>query len=184
MIVPILLGVLSFAASFARADTLTSEYRIVGLFSPDRETDLRQVMEDIPELQLVSVDYENARVKLKYDCQTLFPELSSKKIPSAEKIEQRIDELLKKASDGTFHLNPAPVVSADKLKKLEIPVGILDCKGCRYGVYLLAMKLPGVERATVVGGDHAVATVWIDTSKTTPQTVEESLAKATKKAQQ
>jgi len=55
-------------------------------------------------------------------------------------------------------------VPAEKLTKLEVPIGVLDCKGCRYSAYIAVAKLDGVERATVSTTPSAVI-AWVDAAK-------------------
>jgi hypothetical protein len=162
--------------SASAAEKQTSEHSIVGLFSPDREQDLRNVMADISEFELVHLDYENARATFRYDVRELFPEMNPKKIPTPPEVEQRLSKLLSSASEGTFTLKPLPALPKEKLTRLELQVGILDCKGCRYAAYLAVTKVGGVEQATV-GADNIV-TAWIDPTKADRAAVEEALKKA------
>ena len=90
------------AGSASAAEKRTSEHGIVGLFSPDREQDLRNVMADIPELELVHLDYDNARATFRYDVRELFPEMNPKKTPTSADVEQRLSKLLSSASEGTL----------------------------------------------------------------------------------
>ena len=66
---------------------------------------------------------------------------------------------------------------ADKLTKVEIPIGVLDCKGCRYAAYQAVAKLEGVERATVSATPSAVI-AWIDATKIKRDALEDALKKA------
>jgi hypothetical protein len=174
----VLLGlIICISSASLPAEEQTSQYRIIGLFSPDRQKDLRNVMEDVPEMKLVSLDYDNALVTLRYDVKEIVPEFNPKKPLPDIQIEEHLDKLLLKASDGTFGLNPLSSVPKEKQTKLDIDIGILDCKGCRYGAYLAAIKLPGVEQA-VVGTDRSVLTAWIDPAKTDRASVEAGLTRA------
>jgi hypothetical protein len=174
----VLLGtILCILSASLHAEEQTSQYRIIGLFSPDRQKDLRDVMEDLPEMKLVSLDYDNALVTLRYDVKEIFPEFNPKKPPLDIQIEERLDKLLLKASDGTFGLKPLSSVPKEKQTKLDIDIGILDCKGCRYGAYLAVIKLPGVEQA-VVRTDPSIVTAWIDPAKADRASLEAGLTKA------
>jgi hypothetical protein len=154
----------------------TSEHSVVGLFSPDRVGDFHKTMADIPELHLVHLDYETARATFRYDLKALFPTMNLKKPPKDADIEQRLSRMLGDASNDTFSLKPDPQIPAGKLTKVEIAIGILDCKGCRYGAYLLVMKEEGVVRATVV---DKLITAWIDPGKTNRAAIEAALKKGT-----
>jgi hypothetical protein len=160
----------------ARADQQTSEHTLIGLFSPDREKDFREVMSDLPELELVHLDYDNAKVTFRYDLRALFPELNAKKPPTPGEIEQHISNLLREASNTTFTLKLTPTAPKEKLTKLEFKIGILDCKGCRYAAYLAATKVKGVEQATVTTDN--IVTTWIDPTQTDAQAIEAALKKA------
>jgi hypothetical protein len=153
----------------------TKEFAIVGLFSADREQDLRTVMADIPEVQLLSVDYERARATFSYDVTSLF-EQKPKKPPTATEVEQRINALLTRASTNTFSLKLTPAVPREKLSRIELNIGILDCKGCQYAAYLAVTKAPGVERATVASDGKLVA--MVETAKADEAAITAALKKA------
>src|SRR6478736_824348 len=129
----LILSIACCCAPIARGadEKQTKEFAIVGLFSPDREQDLRTVMADIPQVQLVSVDYKNARATFGYDAASLF-EQKPKRAPTATEIEQRINTLLTRASTNTFSLKITPAVLREQLTRIELNIGILDCKGCQY----------------------------------------------------
>ena len=67
-------------------------------------------------------------------------------------------------------------VPADQLTKLEIPIGVLDCKGCRYAAYIAVAKLDGVERATVTTTPSAVV-AWVDAAKVKREALVDALKK-------
>jgi hypothetical protein len=163
-------------AVLAANEKQSTEFAIVGLFSPDREQDLRDVMADIPEFQLVRVDYDNARATFRYEAAALFPERKLKNAPTPAEIQQRINALLTRASTNTFSLKLTPAVPKEKLTRIELNVGILDCKGCQYAAYLAAMKAPGVERATVARDGSLVA--MVETGKTDDNAIKAALKKA------
>src|SRR5271166_1364886 len=78
----------------ARAETV--KHQITGLFAPDREPDLREVFENIPQIKLVSIDFKNAEATFEYDPAKIFPGAKP------EQIVQRFDTLVKGASNHTF----------------------------------------------------------------------------------
>jgi hypothetical protein len=161
-------------AALAADEKQSAEFAIVGLFSPDREQDLRDVMNDMPEFQLVHVDYDNARATFSYDVAALFPERKLKNPPTPAEIQQRINALLTRAS--TFSLKLTPIIPKEKLTRIELNVGILDCKGCQYAAYLAAMKANGVERATVLKNGTLVA--MVETGKADEIAIKAALKKA------
>lgn len=152
----------------------SDRFGIVGLFAPERQQDLREVLKEVPEVQLVGVDMDSAEVTLRYDLAKLFPNIDAKKPPTAEQKLQRLNNLLASASHGSFRLVPISAVPKDSLTKLEIDIGILDCKACRYAAYRAAMGVDGVTRATV-SADPSRVVAWIDAKKTDRSAIENAL---------
>ena len=119
------------------------KHQITGLFSMDREADLRETFKQMPEFKLVSIDFKNAEASFEYDPAKVFPNAAK-----PEQIIERFDNLLRQASRHTFGIKPLRSLPKDKLTLIEIPVVGLDCKGCCLGAYDAIYKLPGVELAT------------------------------------
>jgi copper chaperone CopZ len=168
---------LFFALSLLHAEEQTGTYRLIGLSAAEREADLREVMKAVPDVALVSLDAAKAEVTLRYEVEKLFPTAKPKQPPAAEKITERISSLIGQASKNTFTVTARSTVPADKLTKVEILIGVLDCKGCRYAAYQAIAKLNGVERATVSATPSAVI-AWVDATKTKRETLEDALKKA------
>lgn len=145
-------------------------HRLTGLFSKEREEDLRKIFAERTDIRLVSVDYEAAEASFEYD--------EAKAFPGAKpaQVIERFDSLLRNASRGTFGIKPRSTVSADKLTRIEIPVAGLDCKGCDWAAYGAVAKIDGVERATVSFKEGRL-TAWIDPDKTNRAALEEALKK-------
>ena len=158
-----------------RAAEETSTFRVIGFSHPEREADFRQVMDALPELGLVKLDIERAEVTLRYDIAKLFPKSSPDQPVPPEKVLEELDKRIGNASTRTFSLTLQTAPSS-ALTKVEIPVGLLDCKGCRYGVYLAVAKIEGVDRANV--SDAGVLTAWIEASKTHREALIDALKKA------
>lgn len=165
------------SASSLRAQEQTNTFRVIGLFSPERQDDLRELLQTVSAFQLVSLNFPQAEATLRYELPQLFPNTNLKKPPTADAILKRLDELLRQASQGAFTLRPLCTLPADQLTKLEIKVIMPDCKGCRHGVYSSVAKLEGVERATV-DSKTSVLTAWIDGTKTKREALIEALKKA------
>ena len=55
----------------ARADTV--KHQVTGLFMKEREQDLREAVAKIPEVKLVSIDFNNAEATFDYAPATAFP---------------------------------------------------------------------------------------------------------------
>ncbi|MEQ1841215.1 MAG: heavy metal-associated domain-containing protein [Verrucomicrobiales bacterium] len=152
--------------------------RVYGFSHPERVEDFHKAVSTLPELTLVNVDGDRASATFRYDP----PVLLGKAKPgphevTPEKILERINSLLGKASRQTFSVDAPSDLSEDKWVKVEIPVGVLDCKGCRYGAYIAIAKLEGVERASV-NSDSLTLSVWIDPTKTNKEALEAALKKA------
>ncbi len=159
------------------AEEQTRTYRLIGLSAADREPDLREVMKAVPDVALVNLDAAKAEVTLRFDPDKLFPPTKAKQPPAPDKITARLDTLIGTASTRTFTLTELSTVPVDKLTKVEIPIGVLDCKGCRYAAYSAVAKLDGVARATVSTTPSAVI-AWIDSTKTKREALEDALKKA------
>src|SRR5690348_333153 len=88
------------ASAVVRADETEVNFRITGLFSPDREADLKKAMETVPEVQLVSVDYKLAEARFKFDAAKAFPGTKP------DKFQERVDNLVRNATRSTFGVKP------------------------------------------------------------------------------
>ena len=171
-----LLCALSLVLPLLHAEEQTGTYRLFGLSAAEREADLREVLAKVPEVTLVSFDAGKAEVTLRFEAEKLFPPTKAKQPPAADKITARLDTLIGTASTRTFGITERSTVPADKLTKVEILIGVLDCKGCRYAAYQAVAKLDGVERATVSATPSAII-AWIDATKTKREALEEALKK-------
>lgn len=118
------------------------KHQITGLFSADREQDLREVFQKLPDFKLVSIDFANAEASVEYDPAKAFPGANP------QQIIERFDNLVRGASNHTFGVKPLRTVEKEKLKVVEISVVGLDCKACSLGVYEAIFRLKGVETAT------------------------------------
>lgn len=119
-----------------------TKHQITGLFSPDREKDLQQVFKKLPDFKVIQVDFENAEVSLEYDSAKVFPGAKP------EQIVERLDNLVRGASNHTFGVKPLRSVKKETLKLIEIPVVGLDCQACSLAAYEAVYRLKGVETAT------------------------------------
>ena len=176
-LIPAFLCALLVVTVSAFAAEQTATYRLIGLSAPEREADLREVMKSVADVSLVSLDVAKSELTLRFDADKLGVPAKAKQPPAPDKITERLSSLLGNASKNTFLLAAPSTTPADKLTKLEIPIGVLDCKGCRYAAYQAVAKLDGVERATVSTTPSAII-AWIDATKTKRETLEEALKKA------
>jgi copper chaperone CopZ len=143
-------------------------HRVTGLFSPDREADLRTALERLPGVQLVSLDFDHAEGTFAYDPAKAFPDTKP------DGVVQRFNDLLRQASGHTIGVKEVCTVPRDKLTRVEIPIGILDCDACCLAVYEILAQQDGVEQATASFKDRR-ATALIDPAKTDRAKLEAAL---------
>jgi len=153
------------------------KFRIVGLFSREREVDLQKAVALMPGVKLASVDFDSAEVTLQYDLQKLFPESKSDQAFPAKQVLEQLDNALRKTSNSTFTLHLPLATAKAQLVPVELTVGVLDCKGCCLAVYEIVAKIEGVERATVAGKTGLVV-AWIHPEKTNRAALEAALMKS------
>jgi copper chaperone CopZ len=162
--------------TFVYADEPTAELarikvRVTGLFQPDRERDLREVMLLVPEAKLVSIDYANAEAVFEYD------PLKSFNKPTPANFPERLDNAVRTNSHSTFGIKPASSTPKEKLQKIEIGVLGLDCKGCALAAYESVARVDGVEQATASFKDGLV-TAKFDPEKTNREALVAALERA------
>lgn len=143
-------------------------HRVTGLFSPDREADLRKSLEKIEGIRLVSLDFDHAEATFEYDPAKTFPGATP------EQIVQRFNDLLRQASTHTLGIKPVCKVPRGQLTRVEIPIAGLDCRACCLAVYEILAQQDGVEQATASFKDGK-ATALIDPSKTDRAKLEAAL---------
>ena len=144
------------------------KHQITGLFSVDREDDLREAVAAIPHVRLVSIDFKNAEASFIYDAGKAFPGAKP------EQIVDRLDQLLKNASHHTFGVKALRTTPADRLAQVDIPVIGLDCKGCAWAAYQSVYRIEGVEMATVSFKEGRV-TALIEKGRTNREALETAL---------
>lgn len=145
-------------------------HRVSGLFSPEREADLREALKALPEVELRRVDHERGEAVFAYDPAKLF-----KGVKEQDRI-QRFDQLLRQASRHTFGIRPRTSVPWETLQSVEIPVAGLDCRACELAAYESVARIDGVERATASFRDGRV-TARIDPARTSRQALIDALKK-------
>lgn len=168
-------GVLGFGQEpGGGGDGVLQTYRVFGLSEPARVEDLRECAAKIEELKLEEVDYEKGEVRVR-----LFPErlFKGKAESDPEAVLKRVNQLLGQASTGTFRVSAPSKIAPEKLQKIQIVVGLLDCKGCRFGAYRAVANLDGVEQVRVAV-NPSLLTVWIDPEKTDKEALYAALRKA------
>lgn len=164
------LSLLILLSSPALAEVKEVRHRVTGLFSKDREDDLREVVKTLAEVSVVSIDFDAAEVVFSYDAAKLFKGTKEKDYV------ERFDQILRNASKSTFGIRPLSTVPKEKLSRVEIPIFGNDCKACDLAVYESVYKIEGVEAATA--SFHTGKLVaFIDPDKTNKAALEEALKK-------
>jgi copper chaperone CopZ len=135
------------------------KHRITGLFADSREPALRDALAQIPGIELVSLDLEEAEAVLEYDPAKLFPGAKP------DQVTGRLDELLRSVSNHTLGVKPPRTLPLAKLQKVEIGVTGLDCEACSLALYEILDRLEGVELVKASFREGRVI-AWIDATKT------------------
>src|SRR5678815_5655777 len=161
------------SAALCRAEDKPSQarqikHRVTGLFSPEREKDLREVVSKLQDVKLVGIDFKYAEATFEYD-----PDKSLNR-PKPEEIPQRFNDMLRPLSNHTFGIEPLFTTPKEKLQRIEIPVAGLDCKACCLAAYEIIYKIEGVEQATASFKDGLI-TALIVPDKTNRAALEEAL---------
>ncbi|QDU22772.1 hypothetical protein [Urbifossiella limnaea] len=169
------LCVILFAAGVVAAQTPPLPagpytYRVVGLFSKEREADLRAAFAELPEFKLTKVDFDDAEVTIEFAPAKLFPG------QKAERVAELVNDRVRQASGHTFGLKPRRTVPREKLQRVVIPAAGLDCKACCLAAYEIVAAVDGVEQATASFKDGRI-TALIDTARTDRAKLEEALTK-------
>lgn len=145
-------------------------YCVLGLFSKDREADLRAAFEQMPEFKLSKVDFDYAEITVAFAPAKLYPG------QKAERVTELVNDRLRQASNHTFGVKAKSTVARDKLQRVEIPAGGLDCKACCLAAYEIVAGVDGVEQATASFKEGKV-TALIDPARTDRAKVEDALRK-------
>ncbi len=163
-------GVVLLLLLCSRRKAAPIKHQVTGLFMKEREQDLREAVQMIPNVKLVSIDFPNAEATFEYDPAVAFPGTRP------EQAIQRLDNLLKSASNRTFGIKPLRSVPLARLRLIEIRVAGLDCKACCLAAYESVYQLEGVECATASFREGRV-TALIDPGKTDRAKLEAALKK-------
>lgn len=171
---PLFIGILVIATASA-ADKPPPKverlrYRVIGLFSPDREKDLRKAFADLPDFKLIAVDYAEAEMTIEFAPAALFPN------QKPERVTELVNDRVRVASGHTFGVKPRRTVPSDKLVTVEIPVAGCDCQACCLAAYEAVAGVDGVEQATASFKAGRV-TARIDPTKTDQEKLEAALRK-------
>src|SRR4051794_14531335 len=108
----LLLAAVPSAAGDKREAPRPVKHQVTGLFMKERAQDLREAVEKLPQIKLVSTDFENAEATFAYDVAQAFPGAKP------EQVVERFDKLLRAASGHTLGIKPLRSVPLEKLKRL------------------------------------------------------------------
>jgi copper chaperone CopZ len=169
------LACLAFVCGTAVADDKAGTlekftYRVQGLFAPDREADLRDVIKEFPDVTLVSIGYESAELTVVFNPKKLFPDAKP------DQVLERFNQKVRNATKGTFSVVPRRTTPRDQLEQVTVRVAPLDCKACALGAYEIVVRVEGVEQATVDMKEGQISAL-IDPKKTDRAKLEEALRK-------
>ena len=145
-------------------------YTVLGLFSTDREADLRAAFRELPEFKLVGVSFDEGEITVEFAPGKLFPG------QKPERVTELVNDKVRSVTHSTFGVKPRRTVPRDRLQQVLIPVAGLDCKACCLAAYEIVAKIDGVEQATASFKDGRV-TALIDPSKTDRAGLEDALRK-------
>ncbi len=155
----LLTAILAGAADDKPANPQLFKHRITGLFSHEREAVLREAMQEIPGVELVSIDFDHAEGTFRYDPAVAF------KGTKPEEIEKSLNNKVGNATRHTLGIEPLIATPADQLTRVEIPIAGLDCQACCLAAYESIFKVDGVAQATASFKDGKL-TALIDPAKT------------------
>ncbi|HLY74915.1 MAG TPA: heavy-metal-associated domain-containing protein [Planctomycetota bacterium] len=162
--------VLLAAICLLAPDVQSVKHRVTGLFNPEREADLRETVKKLPDVSIVTIDFDTSEVTFSYDPVKLLGKGSEKQWL------ERFDNLVRNASSHTFGIRALSTIPKEKLTRIEIPVVGLDCRGCELSAYEVIHKMEGVEQATC-SFKAGLMTALIDPDKTSKSALVEALKK-------
>lgn len=152
-------AVLACAADEKPASPQLFKHRITGLFSHEREAVLREAVAEIPNVELVSIDFDHAEGTFRYDPAVAF------KGTKPEDIERNLHGKVGNLTHYTLGIQPLIATPVDQLTRVEIPIAGLDCQACCLAAYESIFKVDGVAQATASFKDGKL-TALIDPTKT------------------
>jgi copper chaperone CopZ len=145
-------------------------YRVYGLFTADREKDLRETFKEVAGVALVSVSFDAGEVTVEFAPSKVFPGAKP------EQVVERLDQKVRAESHSTFGVGPRLAGPRDKFERVVIAVAGLDCRACELAAYEGIARLDGVAQATASFRDGKV-TALIDPAKTDRAKLEDALRK-------
>ncbi len=138
------------------AEKVRVTYRLVGLFCPEREEELRALWaEEMPEIEVLAVDSLSGEATFEFDpVAALGPQA---KAADPERIRALFNEKAHAASRRKYPGYPdwdrvfmaLPWSPPDSFQYVEIPIEGIDCKACALAMYERLVELDGIKHAQV-----------------------------------
>jgi cation transport ATPase len=157
-------------AALAADDAIVAH--VHGLFQPEREQELRTLLAKLPGVQVQHVELKTARIT--FTCDPAIPEFRGQ---TPERQLALVNERVREASQHTFQLQPLGDRAPETWQEVHLRVAGLDCRGCAFAAYLVAMKVDGVQHALVSFRDGSLR-AWYDAAKTSPVELTKALRQA------
>lgn len=146
-------------------------YRVIGLFSPEREKALRAGFDSLtPDFKLVAVNFEDAEITGEFSPAKLWPG------QKPERVAELVNDKVRQATSHTFGVKPRRDIPRDKLRTVTITVRGCDCPGCNLAAYEIVAGVEGVYQATSSFKDGRI-TALVDPMKTDQAKIEDALRK-------
>lgn len=145
-------------------------YRVTGLFDKSREKALREAFEEIADIKLVAVNFDDAEITVEFAPAKVFPG------EKPERVVERVSDRVRQATHHTFAVHPRRTVARDKLKEVVIPAAGCDCKACCLAAYEFVARVEGVYQATASFKEGRI-TALIDPTRTDKAKLTEELRK-------
>jgi hypothetical protein len=145
-------------------------YRVTGLFDKSREKALRDAFEEVADIELVAVNFDDAEITVEFAPAKLFPG------QKPERVVELVSDRVRQATRHTFAVHPRRTVARDKLKEVVIPAAGCDCKACCLAAYEIVARVEGVYQATASFKEGRI-TALIDPAKTDKGQLEDALRK-------
>jgi copper chaperone CopZ len=166
----LLTAVLACAADDKPANPQLFKHRITGLFSHEREAVLREAIQEITGVELVSIDFDRAEGTFRYDPAVAF------KNSKPEEIDKAFNSRVGPLTHNTLGIQPLVATPPEQLTRVEIPIAGLDCQACCLAAYESIYKVDGVAQATASFKDGKLSAL-IDPAKTNREALIAELTK-------
>jgi len=145
------------------------QLQVQGLFIAERVDDFQRLLDELPEVRLLNLDFESAALTLAYASDSDWFRGGK-----PDQVIERLNNRVRQLSGQTLGVVPRSTIPRDKLQRVEFAIVGLDCKACSLAVYSILARVEGVEQATASFHD-GLATAWINPEKTNREALETAL---------